>query len=143
MSTPIVLYGLAEKRATYVAELDYHKRQSARCRAAIKLIDDTIKLYDQPAPVIRRQYKALPSMFKRKELGRLIVHFLRETGKPMMTSELAEKIAEAKGISIAAHEDQQLLVRRVGWCIKTKCDQGITRRAGELGARILWEIEPS
>jgi hypothetical protein len=77
-----------------------------------------------------------------KKLRRLARRQGLRVAKPMMTSELAEKVAEAKGISIAAHEDQQLLVRRVGRCVKIKVAPGIARRAGKLGAHILWEIAP-
>src|SRR5271168_839798 len=91
MPIPRVIYGLAKKRAELVAELAHAQGRTEYCRAGILTIDAALMLWDVPAPVLKRRYKAKPTILPK--LVRHITRALREASEPLLTCQIVEAVS--------------------------------------------------
>ena len=138
MPVPRVIYGLAKKRAELVAELGYPQGRHDYCRAGIAAIDAVLPLWDVEPPVLKRRYKAKPTILPK--LVRQITKALREAPEPPLTRQIVDAVSV--GLELDA-EKRLELTRLVMQRLRDMRRDGRVRHAGSVGRRRLWEINPT
>ncbi len=112
MKIPIVIHGLAKKRAQLVAELAHASGRHDYCRQGIAAIDAVLPLWDVQPPVYKRQHKTKPAVVPK--LVRQIMDALREGGE-MTTAEIAGAVSVGMELS---KEDRRRLSLAVSHRLK-------------------------
>lgn len=133
MKIPIVVHGLAKKRAQLVAELAHREGRHDYCRAGIAAIDAVLPLWDVTPPVYKRQHKTRPAVVRR--LSRQIIGQLREG--PRTTRQIVDAVSGGMELS---KEDRHRLTVAVGQTLKNmRIDGRVTATMGP-GRRNDWAL---
>jgi hypothetical protein len=135
MAIPRVIHGLAKKRAQLVAELSHPQGRHEYCRQGIAAIDAVLPLWDVPAPVYVRRYKAKPTILP--HLVRKIVTALREAPEPLLTRQIVDVVSA--GLNLDAKRRLEL-TRLVIQRLRDMRTDGRVMHAGSVGRRRLWEL---
>jgi hypothetical protein len=135
MAVPRVVYGLAKKRAQLVAELAHRDGRHDYCRQGIAAIDAVVPLWDVEPPVLKRRYKAKPTILRK--LVRRIVAVLRDAPEPILTSQIVEAVSVGIDLDATKRLD---LTRLVIQRLRDMRRDGRVRHAGSVGRRKLWEL---
>lgn len=124
MKIPIVVHGLAKKRAQLVAELAHREGRHDYCRAGIAAIDAALPLWDVEPPVYKRQHKTKPAIVRK--LVRQIVGALRDG--PQTTAQIVAIVSAGRELT----KDERLeLTRVVGWRLRDmRRDGAVTATMG-------------
>jgi hypothetical protein len=141
MALPIVLTSIADKRARYVAEAEYHQKRADQAREAIAKLDAALSLWEGSAqlPEVRRLYRPHPGNFKWGELARMVVAFLQASPDGLTTTEAQYLIAERKGL-LGDVEELRRLSRRVTAALNDKRRDGVLVKDGKRGGLIVFRI---
>ena len=135
MPIPRVIYGLAKKRAELVAELEHSSGRHDYCRAGIAAIDAVLPLWDVQAPVLKRRYKAKPTILPK--LVRKIIVALRDAPEPLLTSQIVGAISVGLNLDdMRRLELTRLVIQR----LRDMRRDGRVRHVGSVGRRKLWEL---
>lgn len=101
MAESHVVSGLVAKRAELSGLVNFHKSEIVRLNDEIKMLGETIKLFD-PAYSVQsiktKHHKKNNVFFDRNEASRMIFNLLRTSAKPVYTNEIAQFILEKKSI---------------------------------------------
>jgi hypothetical protein len=106
MAESHVVSGLVAKRSELSGLVNFHKAEIVRLNQEIKMLGETIKLFDPDYKVQSIKTKHIHknnAFFTRNEAGRTILDMLRISGKPLSTSYITTAIMDKKGI----HEDKR------------------------------------
>ena len=137
MPVPRVIYGLAKKRAELVAEIGYPQGRHDYCRAGIAAIDAVLPLWDVEPPVLKRRYKAKPTIIR--QLTRKVVSALRDAPEPIMTWQVVDAVSV--GIELDT-TTRRIVTRLVIQRMRDLRREGRIRHAGNVGRRKRWELCP-
>ncbi len=136
-----VLSGLKATRAELAGDLHATEKRLAQLRADLDAIDRAIRVFDPEArphtirpKVIRR---AAPG-FQHGEFSRLVLDTLRSIGGTVTTRDIAEKLAEARGLDVTTPHAIEVLGNRVRNALLRQRD-GVTRLRD--GGQMLWRVE--
>jgi hypothetical protein len=132
---PIVVYGLAKKRAHLVAELAHPQGRHDYCRAGIAAIDAVLPLWDVTPPVYKRQHKARPALVPK--LVRQIVDALR-VGGTLTTAQIVNAVL----VGTEDHCRRLELTRIVGWRLRDMRKEGRVTSAKRADRLNDWALAP-
>jgi hypothetical protein len=136
MKVPVVVHGLAKKRAQLVAELSHAAGRHDYCRQGIAAIDAVLPLWDVQAPVYKRQHKARPALVRK--LVRQIVDALRDTPGPLRTAQIVDVVSVGMDLSKA---DRHRLTVTVSDRLKEMRREGRVVATMGAGRRNDWRLQ--
>lgn len=113
MAESHVISALAAKRSELAGQINFHKAEIAKLTQEIKMLSDTIKLFDPEYNVQTIKTKHLRknnAFFSRNEAGRIILDFLRLSDKPVSTNEIARSVMDSKGIDPKQRQQLQATI---------------------------------
>ena len=86
------------RRSEIAGTIKHLENKAAVCRGELKHIDATLGImgYDVPNLKFRVKSTGTAGLFHRGEFPRLILKSLREAGKPLQVTQIAEMIAKEK-----------------------------------------------
>lgn len=101
MAESHVVSGLVAKRSELAGLINYHKSEINRLNEEIRMLGETIKLFD-PAYNVQaiktKHIKKKNVFFERNEASRMIFDLLRTSGKAVSTNEITQHFIDKKGI---------------------------------------------
>ncbi len=135
MKIPIVIHGVAKKRAQLVAELAHKDGRHDYCRAGIAAIDAVLPLWDVTPPVYKRQHKTKPALVRRLSLR--IIGALREG--PRTTRQIVDHVSTGLELS---KEDRHRLTVTVGTRLKEMRRDGRVTATTKPDRKNDWALVP-
>lgn len=111
-----VLSALAAKRAELDARLTQLSEQVANIEQELALLDGTMRIFAQPADLIKAPQSAPPRLrtlpdFRRGEIGEAALAVLRAAAHPLSTQEVGNAICDRYTLMLDAHTFQNLCIR--------------------------------
>ena len=101
MAESHVVSGLVAKRAELAGLVNFYKSEIVRLNDEIKMLGETIKLFDSAynvQAIKTKHHKKNNVFFERNEASRMIFDLLRTSAKPVFTNEITQFILEKKSI---------------------------------------------
>lgn len=140
MGTSFVFSGLLTKRSELLSALEHHASEVDRLDAELRHLDATIKLF-APETDLRslppKRFVETNKIFRQGESHRCMLEVLREAGGTLNTQQIAQCIAEKKGLG----EDKVKNVRdTILDTLKRAEKRGIVRQNGKEGVSIVWAL---
>jgi hypothetical protein len=95
--------GLRRKRACLAGEIEIRDRATAKMREQLTAIDATLRLFHPDAdpehitPI--RPFVIRNVWFRRRKQTRLVLEAMRDAGKPLPLSQIADYVMRTKGIT--------------------------------------------
>ena len=140
MAKSLVVSGLISKRAELAGLVDHHISEIDRLYDELKHLDATIKLFSPETDLRALQPKKFTStnrIFRQAESNRLILEVLREAGGTLNTQQIAQCIAEKKGLEA----DKVKNVRdTILDALKRAEKRSVVRQDGKDGMAIVWTL---
>ena len=140
MENTFVLSGLKAKRAELDGELRQTEKRLAALRADLDAIDRAIRVFDpeaRPHTIRPKAIRKAAPGFRHGEFSRLVLDVLRDIGGTVSTRDVAEKLAERRGLDISTPHAMELLGNRVRNALLRQRD-GIVRLRD--GGQMLWRV---
>lgn len=141
--TNYMVEGLMKKRAELHGELKRTQEDMARMARELETLDATLKIVapDLDIPAIAPKMVKPPADWShRGEMGRLCLDILRQAGKPLTSREIAAELIVRRGLT-ATPQLLNLMVKRVGGCLRDRRDQGLVENAPTRGGITLeWQL---
>lgn len=93
-----VYHALMRRRSEIAGTINNLEEKASVCRGELKHIDATLGImgYDVPNLKFRAKTTGTAGLFHRGEIVRLVLQSLREAGKPLQVTQIAELIAKEK-----------------------------------------------
>jgi len=140
MGTSFVVSGLAAKREESLSLLEHHASEVDRLDAEIRLLDATIKLFS-PDMDLRtlppKRFRETNRIFRQGESNRVVLEVLREAGGTLNTQQIAQRIAEKKGLDADKVKDVRDTILDT---LKRAEKRGVVRQSGKEGMALLWTL---
>ena len=140
MGTKIVVSGLLNKHTELLTQLEHHASEVDRLDFELRHLAATIKLFS-PETDLRslppKRFVETNRVFRQGESNRCVLEVLREAGGTLNTQEIAQRIADKKGLEA----DMVKAVRdTILDTLKRAAKRGIVRQCGKEGLAIAWEL---
>ena len=137
-----VLPALVKRRAETAGELEKAQARVRELYADLASLDAVIRQFDPAYPVdaIQTRHRRDPPGDEFTALGRAALGMLRQAGRPLATTEMAERMMVERGQDtgdVAARSD---LITRVARALRHQRAQGAARVVRWAGKSVLWEL---
>ena len=101
MGTSFVISGLLEKHSELLTQLEHHASEVDRLDCELRHLAATIKLFS-PETDLRslppKRFVETNKIFRQGESYRVVLEVLREAGGTLNTQQIAQRIADKKGL---------------------------------------------
>ena len=142
--TDYMVEGLVKRRAALHGDMKRAQAELARMARDLETLDAALKIVapDLDIPAIAPKMVKPPADWSRRgEMGRLCLDILRAAGKPLTTREIAAELIVRRGLT-ATPQLLNLMVRRVGGCLRDKRERGQVENAPTRGGLYLeWQLK--
>ena len=140
MSQSHVVSGLLSKHSELLTLLDHHASEVDRIDSELKHLSATIKLF-APETDLRtlppKRFVETNRIFRQGESNRAVLEVLREAGGALNTQQIAQRIAEKKGLG----ENKVTPIRdTILDALKRAEKKGVVRQIGKDGMAIVWTL---
>ena len=136
-----LLTGLIRLHAELGRELGYKEEEAQKVRENMRLVESVIKLvepdYDARQIVYLRRHKPNMVVKKRAHLSRHALDVLRRAERPLMVAEIADIMAQERGLTDLSVEDRDRLRNSV-YCWLRDNDGKLVTKHGRYPSR--WEL---
>lgn len=137
---------LVERRREIMREQAYLQQELRSCEEALGHIDATIQLLDPEFDISNFKPKKAcveDELFRPGETPLLALDIIRESGKPLSTTDITKAMLVKKGMPRLNPRQFEALNRKLNACLNTKFRQGVLRKCGRIqGANraVIWEL---
>ncbi|MCP4602768.1 MAG: hypothetical protein GY847_20005 [Proteobacteria bacterium] len=144
--TSHTITALVERRREIMREQAWLQGEASNCDRAIKAIDQTILLFDPLydfAGLKPKKPVTEDEIFRPGEAPILALDTLRETGKPLSTTEITQAMLVKRGEPRLSRKQFETLNRKINSALNTKFRQGVVRKAGRVqgsNRAVIWEL---
>ena len=140
--SPNLLNGLIAKRAEIAGQLEANRRDHLRLLSDLKVVDDTIRLFQPDVDLALVRPKPVPVEHAAEwgEVTAAVYEALRDANAPLTALDLAIMIMRQRQLDTADANLVRLIRRRVGACLAAKRDQGHVVSLPLRGRRIAWTV---
>lgn len=140
MGTSFVISGLLTKHTELVTLLEHHAKEVDRIDAELRHLSATIKLF-APETDLRslppKRFVETNRVFRQGESYRVVLEVLREAGGTLNTHQVAQRIAEKKGLD----ESRVTPIRdTILDTLRRAEKRGVVRQNGKEGMAIVWTL---
>ncbi len=137
-----VLPALVKRRAETAGELEKAQTRVRELYADLASLDAVIRQFDPAYPV-----EAIQTRFCREApgdeftaLGRTALGMLRRAGRPLATTEMAERMMVERGLDTGNAAARSGMIARVARALRHQRAQGAARAVRRSGKSVLWEL---
>ena len=137
-----VLPGLVKRRAETAGELEKAQARVRELYADLAALDAVIRQFDPAYPV-----EAIQTRLRRDTtgdeflaLGRAALGMLRQAGRPLATTEMAERMMVERGQDTGDTVARSDMITRIGRALRHQREAGVVRTARRAGKSALWEL---
>lgn len=146
MADPHVITALVAKRSELSGLVEDYQKEIARINGEIKTLDAAIKIFDSEydlGTVKAKAYRRKNSFFKARQANTLILDVLREATEPLSTVEVANRVADKKGLDKTAI-DLKALRATIATTLRGQRSKGLVQEVGlaDDGHTRLWRLGP-
>jgi len=133
-----LLTGLIRLHAELGRELGYKEEEAQKVRENMRLVESVIKLveptYDARQIVYLRRHKPNMAVKKRAHLSRHALDVLRRATRPLMVAEIADIMAQERGLTDISVEDRDR-IRNSVYCWLRDNDGKLVTKNGRYPSR--------
>ena len=137
-----VLPGLVKRRAELAGELEKAQARVQQLYADLASMDAVIRQFDPAYPVdaIQTKHRRTATGDEFAAIGRTAVDMLRKAGRPIATTEIAERVAVERGLDFGVQAVRSGMVSGVGRALRHQRERGLVRTTRRAGKSVLWEL---
>jgi hypothetical protein len=140
MGKSLVVSGLITKHTELLTQLEYHASEVDRIDGELRHLAATIKLFS-PETDLRslppKRFVETNKIFRQGESNRCMLEVLREAGGTLNTQQVAQRIAEKKGLEADKVKNVRDTILDT---LKRAEKRGVVRQCGKEGMAIVWQI---
>jgi len=141
MENDNLVSGLLRKRSEIAGKIEGAQAELRQLLIDLDNVDYTIRLFRPEIDLEEVRPKPLPPRFAafKGEVSRVVFETLRDAKGPMTSQQLAAVLMKERGMNTNDKHTVQLMVRRVGACLKHHRNKGVLRSVRGPDGFILWE----
>ena len=140
MGTSFVISGLLEKHSELLTQLEHHATEVDRLDCELRHLAATIKLFS-PETDLRslppKRFVETNKIFRQGESYRCMLEVLREAGGTLNTQQVAQRIAEKKGLEADKVKNVRDTILDT---LKRAEKRGVVRQNGKEGMALVWQL---
>ncbi len=135
-----VLPGLMKRRAETAGELEKAQARIRDLYADLAALDAVIRQFDPAYPVeaIQTRLRRDAAGDEFSALGRTALDMLRQAGRPLATTEMAERMMVERGQDTGDTVARRDMIARVGRALRHQRAHGAVRTERQAGKSVLW-----
>ena len=137
-----VLPALVKRRAETAGELQKAQTRVRELYADLASLDAVIRQFDPAYPVeaIQTRHRRNPPGDEFVAMGRTVLGMLRQAGRPLATTEVAERMMVERGQDTGNAAARSSMITRVGRALRHQRGAGVVRTARRAGKSVVWEL---
>ena len=140
MGTSFVISGLLEKHSELLTQLEHNASEVDRLDCELRHLAATIKLFS-PETDLRslppKRFVETNKIFRQGESYRVVLEVLREAGGTLNTQQVAQRIAEKKGLEADKVKNVRDTILDT---LKRAEKRGVVRQNGKEGMALVWML---
>jgi len=126
---------LADKRNELIRQIEEHQTAIRQLNSDIDSVDATLRLFGAP---VKKHDVVYPRY--RKEIARMVMGVLRDSGAPMTVQALAEKVLVARQISPDDTAVVKAIRGRIRGCLTHYREKGLVTSRENVHSQVEWSI---
>lgn len=144
MENDNVVSGLLRKRAEIAGKIEGAQAELRQLLIDLDNVDYTIRIFRPAIDLEDVRPKPLPPRFAafKGEVSRVVLEALRDAKGPMTSQQLAQLLMKARGMNANDARTVQLMVKRVGACLRHHRKSNVVRAVKGAKGFLAWEATP-
>lgn len=142
MAEPHVITALIRKRAELAGQIEHLQGQLRQTVIALDNVEATLRVFDPAIDLGEVAPRKVPTAHHafRGEISRIVLEALRETTRPLSTSQLTERVMRERGLDTGDKVLCRVMGRRIGACLRHWKMRGAVRAIRQGNQVSFWEL---